>query len=311
MRAGEDPNFSNPVVEAEQEPPLDPNDPEVQSLNNMAVPVPKQDNNRQPTVIEVPDEHDLLQGHLAQSFIANDSLHPSRAPSVPPQSAQTFPDPPSDLGENYYHNPAPPEVSPLAPSSADRTFPDGGGGYFPAVPENVGRAANQNMSDSYGVHTASSPGHVLPDHSSLPHPESLDYQTPLPPPPDSIDSFASPGLDTSSISRSPISISVQPSAPPPASTLAYPSQPATISGQVPQKPPQPAFQMPKAPIRQNVSTAAAESYSVTDEGNYEVDEESILKAQKHARWAISALNFEDVNTAVKELRGALKTLGAS
>ncbi|EPQ66709.1 Bgt-1245 [Blumeria graminis f. sp. tritici] len=39
------------------------------------------------------------------------------------------------------------------------------------------------------------------------------------------------------------------------------------------------------------------------------DTASIEKAQKHARWAISALNFEDTDTAVKELKEALKTLG--
>jgi len=44
--------------------------------------------------------------------------------------------------------------------------------------------------------------------------------------------------------------------------------------------------------------------------NYVADEEAVLNAQKHAKWAISALNFEDVNTAVKELRGALEALGA-
>jgi vacuolar protein sorting-associated protein VTA1 len=40
-----------------------------------------------------------------------------------------------------------------------------------------------------------------------------------------------------------------------------------------------------------------------------VDDEAIAKAQKHARWAISALNYEDIETAVKELREALGTLG--
>jgi len=40
------------------------------------------------------------------------------------------------------------------------------------------------------------------------------------------------------------------------------------------------------------------------------DEEAIMKAQKHARWAISALNFEDVPTAVRELKGALEALGS-
>jgi vacuolar protein sorting-associated protein VTA1 len=36
-----------------------------------------------------------------------------------------------------------------------------------------------------------------------------------------------------------------------------------------------------------------------------------MAAQKHAKWAISALNFEDVPTAVKELRIALQNLGAA
>ncbi|KAM7188448.1 vacuolar protein sorting-associated protein vts1 [Naviculisporaceae sp. PSN 640] len=42
-----------------------------------------------------------------------------------------------------------------------------------------------------------------------------------------------------------------------------------------------------------------------------VDEAAMVSAQKHAKWAISALNFEDVPTAVKELRKALELLGAS
>ncbi|CCD34346.1 hypothetical protein BofuT4_P103060.1 [Botrytis cinerea T4] len=45
-------------------------------------------------------------------------------------------------------------------------------------------------------------------------------------------------------------------------------------------------------------------------GQLNTDDEAIAKAQKHARWAISALNFEDAETAVKELRAALQTLGA-
>lgn len=42
-----------------------------------------------------------------------------------------------------------------------------------------------------------------------------------------------------------------------------------------------------------------------------VDDLAMVNAQKHAKWAISALNFEDVSTAVKELRKALEFLGAS
>ncbi|KEZ45895.1 hypothetical protein SAPIO_CDS1271 [Scedosporium apiospermum] len=40
-----------------------------------------------------------------------------------------------------------------------------------------------------------------------------------------------------------------------------------------------------------------------------IDEVKIAEAQKHAKWAISALNFDDVPTAVKELRKALESLG--
>ncbi len=54
----------------------------------------------------------------------------------------------------------------------------------------------------------------------------------------------------------------------------------------------------------------AMSQPTSSKVNYVADEEAVLNAQKHARWAISALNFEDVNTAVKELRGALEALGA-
>ncbi|SPO02574.1 uncharacterized protein DNG_05247 [Cephalotrichum gorgonifer] len=37
---------------------------------------------------------------------------------------------------------------------------------------------------------------------------------------------------------------------------------------------------------------------------------NLSKAEKHAKWAISALNFDDVPTAIRELRLALETLGA-
>ncbi|KAH7001100.1 Vta1 like-domain-containing protein [Ilyonectria destructans] len=45
-------------------------------------------------------------------------------------------------------------------------------------------------------------------------------------------------------------------------------------------------------------------------GGYTPDQKQINQAQKHAKWAISALNFEDVPTAVNELRNALALLGA-
>ena len=41
---------------------------------------------------------------------------------------------------------------------------------------------------------------------------------------------------------------------------------------------------------------------------YATDEEAIVQSIKHAKWAISALNFEDVKTAARELRIALEAL---
>lgn len=45
--------------------------------------------------------------------------------------------------------------------------------------------------------------------------------------------------------------------------------------------------------------------------NFTADDAAMSQAQKHAKWAISALNFEDVPTAIRELRRALETLGAA
>lgn len=57
------------------------------------------------------------------------------------------------------------------------------------------------------------------------------------------------------------------------------------------------------------SPAATPSQSTTGVG-YTTDQKDINQAQKHAKWAISALNFEDIPTAVKELQNALASLGA-
>ncbi|KAK2025360.1 DUF605-domain-containing protein [Colletotrichum zoysiae] len=69
------------------------------------------------------------------------------------------------------------------------------------------------------------------------------------------------------------------------------------------KPPLPTAQQPKAPVVNVSNNSWAPSSAPSDEMD-------LPKAQKHAKWAISALNFEDVPTAVKELRNALAALGA-
>jgi vacuolar protein sorting-associated protein VTA1 len=80
----------------------------------------------------------------------------------------------------------------------------------------------------------------------------------------------------------------------------------------PQQPPfnpQPAAPTWSAPVVEHAPSPIPQqqpppaSYSVTSHKNLD-------KAQKHAKFAISALNFDDVPTAVQELRNALASLGA-
>jgi vacuolar protein sorting-associated protein VTA1 len=74
-----------------------------------------------------------------------------------------------------------------------------------------------------------------------------------------------------------------------------PPPPSFVSAPAPQHLPTPQTQINPQPSAVDNATA---SY------------QDIAAAQKHAKWAISALNFEDVPTAISELRKALATLGA-
>ncbi|TDZ33022.1 Vacuolar protein sorting-associated protein vts1 [Colletotrichum spinosum] len=69
-----------------------------------------------------------------------------------------------------------------------------------------------------------------------------------------------------------------------------------------QSKPPPVQQQPKASVVSIVNNSWKPDSGPTDDLD-------LPKAQKHAKWAISALNFEDVPTAVKELRNALAALG--
>ena len=66
---------------------------------------------------------------------------------------------------------------------------------------------------------------------------------------------------------------------------------------------------PRQPSTQPFQPQPSPSYFPPQQPQVVVDDEAMAKAQKHARWAISALNYEDVETAVKELKNALNTLG--
>ena len=289
IKEGKDPNESNPKKEPEPEvlPELDPNDPEVKSLG-----LPS--HAKQPSVEEVPDEQDNVEARLARQSSIDQSLHPSaqasagvspaEKPAYDPYPRDGFPYNVATRGDN---------VSPLeqSPNARDGSV---GGGYFPEVPTFT--------SDTQPAPLSTAPADDALDLGLPQQPSCLPAQqsppiTPFPPP------------THANQASSPAPQDFYQQAPPP-------QQPPTKSQQQP--PHAPKFIPAPAPVPAPAPRHAEITPSIfarppTEAGQiqYNTDDVAIAKAQKHARWAISALNFEDVDTAVRELRGALETLGAS
>ncbi|KAK0391784.1 hypothetical protein NLU13_1283 [Sarocladium strictum] len=142
----------------------------------------------------------------------------------------------------------------------------------------------------------------------------------MPPPPDPISSISttaphvpaqpSPQIPARSIQTHTPQVSspnTDPSAPP--SWTTTPKIPTHHQVQQPPYVPQPSAPAWSAPVVQPAPPPVQQqpppaiSYSVSSHKDLD-------KAQKHAKWAISALNFDDIPTAVQELRNALACLGA-
>jgi vacuolar protein sorting-associated protein VTA1 len=276
IKEGKDPNESNPKQEpAPQEDvqPLDPNDPEVQKLSGQPARL------RQASVEDVPDEQDRIESRLAAQSIVDQSLHPSAEQSAraSPGPAEKFdPYPRSGFPYNVARDN---DVSPLEPAEPLHTSNDRtgsiGGGYFPEVP-------------TLTLDTQPSTLPTAPPDDVMGHPPTSNPQYPP------------PGMSTNKGYH--ITPQSRPEDQPPAQPQNYyrpivpPQQP------FPRQAPTPAF----VPAAVSVPAPAQSSKQQV----YNTDDAAIAKAQKHARFAISALNFDDAATAVKELRAALQTLGA-
>lgn len=336
IKAGEDPNDSNPPIEEQEEPlpELDPTDADVQALERGGRPRqpsvvevpdeadkiqqnlarvssmdqslhPSRDTSaapkpRQPSVTEVPDEADNVQAGLATTSALDQSLHPSRAPSVPPP--QDGVSPISQDPASFYADTDKAPVSPLEPQGERK--PSIGGNYFPEVPSTTQQAppASETGPDLPAAPVGFAAARIAPPPAPSPKhgkPIQPSGDTSIPPP-------LSP--QTSVTTRS----SHGPVPPPPS----QPQQhiPPPIAGPPPNAPASPLVfptQQTAPPAQPSAPPAAAPAVGPPAWNTpADVDEEAMLSAQKHCRWAISALNFEDVPTAVKELRGALKDLGA-
>jgi vacuolar protein sorting-associated protein VTA1 len=186
-----------------------------------------------------------------------------------------------------------------------------GGGYFPEVPTPIGQEEAPDPDEEFPLPSAAShdptTGIIIQPPSRL---------------------AAAPDFDPQDFYKndSDMDIDTQPSAPP-ASSLPPPTAPiAPPTTQqtrlAPQPPaakplwsrsaastPKPVTSASKAPPP--ATNGAFASNASTNGAATEVDDAAIADAQKHAKWAISALNFEDVPTAIKELKIALAALGGA
>ncbi|KAE8376741.1 Vta1 like-domain-containing protein [Aspergillus bertholletiae] len=252
IKAGEDPNESNPVMKEDNEIEGDDldvkkDDPEVQAIVGSPPTHP-----RQPSVEDVSEDHS------------------GPSPSLP--------QPPTGFTE----------VSTSSPDAARSATQDMDVDAEQDAPLHLPSAPATLTSSSTSVPSLpDTPTRVGTDQSSGP---SDAFQS-FPPP------STSPPSGLPAASHNPSSFYNQPSAPPQQPTRS----PPVAAPIVPRPSPQPVYA--PTPI---TPTASSSSYS----NSQTVDDNAIALAQKHARWAVSALTFDDVNTAIKELKNSLKCLGA-
>ncbi|KAJ5617266.1 hypothetical protein N7537_002380 [Penicillium hordei] len=236
LKAGEDPNATNPVPK--QEEVVD--DPDVQAFDESVA--EQASRPRQASIEEIPDESDRLGRELARKSTLDESLHPSRTSSMP-RGPPEIPSVPRNA-----------PGSPLQPMDVDET--NTGGLDLPSTPATIGGS------------------------SSVPR---------LPDTPTAFQSFPPPSEEPSVSTPDPASFYDTPG---PSAPIPPPVAPAFV--------PSPAANVQAAPAPY-----------IPSQPSHGLDDDTVQLAQKHARWAVSALNFDDVDTAIKELRNSLKYLGAS
>ncbi|KAK5658966.1 hypothetical protein OQA88_1784 [Cercophora sp. LCS_1] len=207
---------------------------------------------------------------------------------------------------------------PQSPASAGPSPTSDGGLNLPGVPTELAPPAGH--SGYYDQGTIPSPVSP-PSHDSQAPPD-----LPLPPSgwPQSEQGPNIPSAPTGWPSQPPPPASgwqpsqnpyYQPPAPPVVPPTFAPSPPPTAAvASPPAHPPMDSFYTNTTPTTHTTRPppqAAPRASYVPAPPPDTVDEAAMVNAQKHAKWAISALNFEDVNTAVRELRRALELLGAT
>lgn len=274
IKEGKDPNESNPNLE-EEENMVAEDDPELQAIMSGQAP-------RSATVEDAPDEESSRPNVTTGS--SSYAPAPVSAPNSPPHGSA----------------PAPEQVSPIAPG--DHATADS---YFPSAPSALAADQDPPLELPSAPTTVGDPELRAPSPTVQPPPA-------LSPPtlPDTPNNFYRPAPISP---PAPPATQSQPQAPSSTFTPQPPVVPSNNYYQQPQNPVVPTFSppAPSAPAPAPVSQPAS-AYSGAPPSNsaYIADDMAMAQAQKHAKWAISALNFEDVPTAVRELKAALAVLGA-
>ncbi|KAI8940100.1 hypothetical protein NX059_003815 [Plenodomus lindquistii] len=289
LKAGEDPNLTNPVQEQPEilsPPDLDPSDPEVQRIN--------QGNQMQPP-------QNPYQSYVESA--PNTDVQPSPTFSAPQLSPPPqLPSAPTGYTQNS-HN----DVSPMSQPASSRqgSVVSVGGGYFPKTDAEPPTFTAEPSAP--GLTTVPSIDND-PLTSSLPTSPQVSQAPSVSDAASFYQNAASPAPTAQAPQQPPQNPYQQPQSQQP--QVFHQQQQHQYTAPAPHPPPQqPRY---SSPSQQNpYAQPAAPPPPPAAQGPLRTDEDSIMEATKHAKWAISALNFEDSATAVKELRIALRALGAN
>ncbi|KAF3484127.1 uncharacterized protein GIQ15_03451 [Arthroderma uncinatum] len=277
IKAGEDPNQSNPT-NAENPQESEEGGP---STGGEAQGSPEElRKGRQASVEDIPDDFDKVQSKLAAQSSLNESIHPSRSSSAAPPPRSTGP----------LHIPSAPTSAPGSGlPSPPITMPSGMMDFDEHLRQRPSQLSQATVPDLPAA----------PSDFPSPASSSADFPSHLGPTPDfsslnTLQSFPPPVTDAQFPPTESHALGPPQRTSPGTDRTSHPKVPMVA----------PVTQLPKGTLPASSSTVGASTLSQT------VDEEAISNAQKHARWAVSALNFDDVNTAVKELQKALSFLGS-
>ncbi|KAF5368571.1 hypothetical protein D9758_002250 [Tetrapyrgos nigripes] len=104
-----------------------------------------------------------------------------------------------------------------------------------------------------------------------------------------------------------------PPAPPPVASSPYGTvpDPSHVHAHIPPYVPPTGPSAPSAPSHPTSSAPSSATYIPPPDKDVELTPSLVTQAQKHCRYAISSLDYEDIKQARKELRAALALLGAN